>query len=262
MKKVILILLISVVAIFEMGCANESRPTTANPVDATDTWDPNQPYVPPSSGPGNGPGAGPGTGSGVAWQYGGTADLENVNIGRLADYLSWTPNNPQNLKVNLNLIKMGNGYGGTVALSFSDSGQNYVDYFTSKATKYGTVKSNSENNKYNIWFQKSGQTVYHGFFQDYYGAIIVVIDNVQDLGDGQGPSDLVDGSIWYKNHDMAYAPISPTSCWFVSIGPYDCRAWKSGDGVDTKRAIYPDAGYQKLGEFKGISLEESFNGEL
>ncbi|MCB0406617.1 MAG: hypothetical protein KDD34_00355, partial [Bdellovibrionales bacterium] len=53
-----------------------------------------------------------------------------------------------------------------------------------------------------------------------------------------------------------------TYCWFISIGPYDCRTWKNGYGVDTTRAINPDSDYKLLGSFQGLNINDAFNDEL
>lgn len=252
MKKLLLTILVAATVI-SVGCADK-KSTNPGTTPAVGGWDPNQPYIPPSSGPGFGPGS--------DWQHGGTAEL-SVTASKMAQYLGWTPNVLSNVRLNLNFLKFGNGYGGTVTIGFENNGKKYEDYFTSRVNSYGMVKTDEENHKYNIWFQKDGKLVYHGFFQDNYGGLVVVIDGVESLGDGQGFSDNASGSIWFKLWDpIGTGPLSPTSCWFVSLGPYDCRAWKDGHGVDTNRAIHPDNGYVKLGEFTGMNLDKAFNNEL
>lgn len=216
----------------------------------------------PDSGPFIPDGSGPGMSPGVDWDFGATADLTASNSA-LSNYAGWDVNNPQNLRINLNLRKYNQGFGGVVSIGFEDHGMKFEDTFSSLVNPHGTVKTNEENNKYNIWFNHNGQTVWHGFFQDHFGAIIVVIDEVIDLNDGHGPEDLVGGEVWFKNHPLAFAPLSPTSCWFVSLGPYDCRTWKDGKKVDTTRALYPSPGdgYQRLGRFNNLSLIDGFNKE-
>ncbi|MCB0411829.1 MAG: hypothetical protein KDD22_04845, partial [Bdellovibrionales bacterium] len=53
-----------------------------------------------------------------------------------------------------------------------------------------------------------------------------------------------------------------TYCWFISLGPYDCRAWTDGNGVDSDKAVLPDNGYKKLGDFEGLNLKKAFNDQL
>lgn len=262
--KALKILLIIGVAALSWGCAKHKAPAVNAASDSGMTDDapivdiPSEPFVPEGSGPGEGPGSN--------WEYGGTAPLVVQSLGRMGDYTGRPMNNPQDIKVNLNLRKYGsNSYGGTVTVSYKEDGNRYEGSFTSG--------SSSDSNKYNIWFTKGGQKVYHGFFEDYMGGLVVVIDRTIDLGDGGSTDDRAGGSIWFKNFKLTYAP-NPlygylpgfgrpqTYCWFISLGPYDCRAWKTDRGVETTRAVEPDNGYLKLGEFDGMSLKEAFNNEL
>ena len=108
----------------------------------------------------------------------------------------------------------------------------------------------------------NGQKVWHGVFDDFYfGALVVVIDGVSDLGDGQGAQDLVSGTVWMKNFAATRAPHPPTYCWFVSFGPFDCRPWPVGEGMNTFASKDPQGGYVKLGTFSGLSLRAAFNNE-
>ena len=241
--KNILIALTSLVVL--AGCAKEKKKKTEPPPEAPIVEVPQGPYVPPGTGPGEGPGDN--------WEFGGTAALTIVSLSRMSDYTGRPMNNPTDIRVNVNLEKYGNGYGGHVTISYVDNGYQETGYFTSG--------SSDKEVKYNVWFHKSGKYAYHGFFEDFLGGIVLVIDEWIDLGDGAGPDDKVGGSVWFKNFGFTYAPHPPTRCWFVSLGPYDCRAWKTDRAVDTTRAINPDSGYQKLGTFSGMSLKEAFNGQ-
>lgn len=238
-----IIALISLVVL--AGCAKEKKKATASEPPPPVVAVPSGPYVPPGSGPGQGPGQN--------WEYGATAELKVVSTSRMSDYTGRPMNNPTNIKVNVNLEKYGSGYGGHVSISYDDNGYHEEGYFTSG--------SSEQEVKYNIWFHKSGEYAYHGFFEDFLGGVILVIDEWIDLGDGAGPEDKIGGSIWFKNFGLTYAPHPPTRCWFVSLGPYDCRSWKTDRGVETTRAIDPDSGYQKLGTFTGMSLKDAFNGQ-
>ena len=277
MRKLNLIL-VAVIAALAVGCAKDSDNgssgrTVLPPTDFT-------PYIPP---------AGPGLSPGTNWEHGATTDLD-VTISSLAFYTGWTPNTPTNVRMNLNLQRFepANGaskpsFGGTVSIGFDDNGFSYEDTFSSLVNENhwygsGTVSSNRENNKYNVWFVHQGDDVWHGFFQDQYGAVIVVIDASDDEGDGQGPST-VDGSIWVMNFPNQYNSLvftpSPTSCWFVTLGPYDCRTFKVGGQVNTESALYPSLenatqgtaleprseGYRKVGDFQGLNFSDAFNGE-
>lgn len=227
------------------GCAKEKKKAPDSEPAPPIVEVPQGPYVPPGEGPGQGPGEN--------WEFGGTATLDIVSNSRMSDYTGRPMNNPTDIRVNVNLEKYGNGYGGHVTISYVDNGYQEQGSFTSG--------SSNEEVKYNIWLHKGGEYAYHGFFEDFLGGVILVIDEFTDLGDGSGPEDSVGGSVWFKNFGMTYAPHPPTRCWFVSLGPYDCRAWKTSRGVETTRAIEPDGGYVKLGTFSGLSLKEAFNGQ-
>lgn len=231
----------------------------------------------------------PPTGTGVGEKadddfsaYGGTAELTITDPNTLSNYAGHLVNDPQDVKVNVNLLKYGNGYGGTVSIRYTDNVYGarvaYTGYFTSLIQYSGhpnaMVKEDSVNNQYNAWFKSNGKWVWHGFFEDQIGwrpngsyvqtplgSVIVVIDEIVNLGDGQ-LEDSASGSIWYRWHGHVGAPHPPTSCWFVSLGPYDCRAWKNGDKVDTTAGIHPGDGYRRLGKFKGLSLIDAFNDEV
>lgn len=207
---------------------------------------PGTPYTPPTTAPGYGAGG----------LYGASADLAITSLSTMSEYTQRPMYNPQNIKVNLNLIKYGSTYGGTTTITYTDYGSPYTGSFTSGHSAPAT--------QFNIWFTSGGKKVWHGFFEDYFGGLIVVIDGgIDDLGDGAAPTlDKVSGSVWFKNFPVSYAPHPPTYCWFVSLGPYDCRAWKSGKGVDSDAAVNPDSGYVKLGTFTNLDVKKAFNNQL
>jgi hypothetical protein len=260
MMKLYIAVFVALAGLANVGCAKKMEGGT-NPYG----YQPNGPYIPPGNGPGQLPGP---QLPDQTFQYGGTATL-TVSSATMSRYLGWTPNVLTDVKMNVNVQqytdkeggKTFSGWGGTVTVAFKNDGVYYEDNFSSLVNPYGTVTTNGKNNRYNNW-QTGGPAgqYFHGFFQDNFGAVIVVIDEVIDLGDGQGPQS-VSGSVWVKNHPLAYAPLSPTSCWNVSLGPYDCRTWKSGQGVDPTAAIYPltSDGYFKLGDFDDLDVSESFN---
>lgn len=233
------------------GCAKEKKKETP-PADTPPVVEvPQGPYVPPGNGPGQGPGSN--------WEWGGSAELkitgsdQRAKNKRMGEYTGRPMNSPKDIRLNVNLTKAGNGYGGVVTISYVDNGYQEEGYFTSG--------SSEKEVQFNIWQHKDNKYAYHGFFEDFLGGLIVVIDEWIDLGDGKGPEDLLGGKVYFKNFGLTYAPHPPTRCWFVSLGPYDCRAWKTDRSVDTTRSIYPDSDYVELGSFAGMVLSEAFNGE-
>lgn len=100
----------------------------------------------------------------------------------------------------------------------------------------------------------NGKTVFSAVFQDSLGALVIVIDNSLNQGDGQGTGTL-SGSIYYKNFPQSHAAQSPyRKCWFLT-GLYSCRA----SAVTDKTSLYPGDGFIKLGTFSGLSKSMAFN---
>ena len=201
-------------------------------------------YTPNQVAPGYDPGS----------AYGSAVPLKISSLSTMSEYTGRPMYNPQDIQVNLNVVRYGESFGGTLKITYVDFGQSHQGFFT--------AGHSAEESRYNVWFQNNGKDVWHGFFEDYIGAVIVVIDGVTDLGDGGSKNKLASGSVWFKNFGVTYAPRPPSWCWFVSLGPYDCRAWKDGKGVNTTQAVNPDNGYKKLGTFSDMDLGVAFNGGL
>jgi hypothetical protein len=184
-----------------------------------------------------------------------------VSIDEMNSYVGLHPlNNPTNFQISIVTSNTGNGrYGGTVKISYTDTGVYYESNMQSgtgtNVSLDGLQDNGTQEDDYNRWFSLNGQSYFSGFFQDSYGAIIVVIDGVVNQGDAQGTS-LLSGSVYYKNFAQSYATQSPyRKCWFIRAGPYNCRA----AAVTDKTSVYPtDNGYRKLGTFSGISTSLSF----
>lgn len=242
MKKHFEIIFLIVALAMTVSCAMESK-TTNNPVlDATT----GVPYAPVTVAPGYDPG----------YLYGGSVTLAIESVGVMSDYTKRIMNNPQNIMLNMNMTKTSGGtFGGTATISYTDGPYAYKGYFT--------AGHSAEATKYNRAFTWNGKQVWHGVFEDYMGGLVVVIDEVVDLGDGMGSQDTVSGTVWYWNFNDTYAPHPPTYCWFVYYSPrnYDCRPWPSGNTVNTYADKNPGAGYVKLGSFTGLSLKKAFNGQ-
>lgn len=191
---------------------------------------------------------------------GGTVTFVYENLDAFSDYVGETINDPQDLKLQVDLVADGDHYSGRIAISYTNDEQFRKGTFTTGGSRKAI--------KYNEWVDNGEK--FHAVFEDLLdngGGIVLVIDEVVDQGDGQGPEDLVGGSIWYKNFGQSPYPIHPrrvnaeTYCWFVSLGPYDCRPWPSGKGMLADRSGDPSSksGYKLLGTFSGLSQEEAFN---
>lgn len=201
-----------------------------------------------------------GSGTGSSTNNGYEADFTPVSFAEFNSYVATHPlNNPSNFKLSVQLNNVGgNRYGGTVKISYSDAGQNYSGVFesgTGKNQKYSGMYDNDlYEAEYNYWYVTGGKTVFSGFFQDRYGAIIVTIDGSVNQGDGQGNS-YVTGSVYYMNFAQSYATQSPyRKCWFIRNGPFNCRA----DEIINKSSLVPGGNYRKLGTFSGLVVSEAF----
>lgn len=170
-----------------------------------------------------------------------------------------TLNNPSEVRIRLSLEEEEDTglYTGYLNISYYDDGyfhmSNQDTGFDKVDVKYNRYDGHLEY-KYNQWITSNGDSKFRAMFSDEYGAVVLVIDKTTDLGDGIGPDDKVGGKVYYKNFGNLYAGSSPTRCWFVYAGPYQC-----GAGYESESKLYPEGDYTLLGEFKGLSLKEAFN---
>ena len=242
--------LLVVMAAVGVGCSSSSGPGSSSGGSTTTTSTPPVVTIPP-----------------VVVTQANTVTFTPVSMAAMTAYVASHPlNNPQNIQLTVNVSDVAAGsnqFGGSMRLSYTDSGNQFVGNFI---TGTGTVQvsgSNLDTGKsvaaFNQWFPYNGQRVFHGFFQDQYGAMILVIDSLTSTtGDGQAP-DSGNGSVWFKNFVPGYATQSPEMCWFIQIGPFNCRTFLSGANVVTTSALYPSNGYQKLGTFTGLNIKQAFN---
>lgn len=247
------VLFFALIGLWVSGCQNKTE-TNSDTATVPAPTPPPAPALPP-----------PGSLPSLPTQQSATASFvpfTPVSKEMMENYVASHPlNNPSNYQVSIKLRHVGDlRYGGEVRISYTDSGQTYTGIFTapdgvnSSYPSLGRAKdSGLYKAQYNYWFNSGGKTVFSGFFQDPYGAIVLVIDNALNQGDGQG-STTVSGSIWFRNFAYSFAPqSSERNCWFIYMGPYDCR---SGN-VISKAALEPD-GYRKLGTFSGLVSATAF----
>ena len=181
-----------------------------------------------------------------------------------------------------------NFYGGKITIG-------YFDWDRNKPFKARLESGQGDNAQYNVWLTgtggRAGTKTFHGFFQDIDGAVILVIDRetrfVRDAEDDT-ENTLYGGSIWimafkeifpvretkgnscakrdglhvrrYNQQNRFDSLIQPNKkCWFIDRGPFDCRAWRHGNGVNTLKTLEPDnACYTKLGDFSGLDILKAF----
>lgn len=212
---------------------------------------------------------------------GATIDFTFDSVATLNTYVQMHPvNDPRNMKMNVQLSELkdtnGNKLGrwaGRILLGYYDTGNYYIANFESgfgvNQVSYKNQTTGKPEAEFNRWFNGNlggvSTLVFHGFFQDRYGAIVFVVDGGVDQGDGSGYTS-VNGSVYFKNFQVGYAAQSPEKCWFIVIGPYDCRTFLTGSGprdeqrINTTSAIYPSTsdGYQRLGTFKALDKIKAF----
>jgi hypothetical protein len=265
-------LLIMLLSVFTMACHNSSSSpdtTTTPPLTVVYGTSPGAPGLPIPPGcipydPANPacatiPGAPAGAGASASFvfdsalvynQY--VSSIRHINT--LAEL--------SNIAMTLNLQKVVQGstitWGGTVKIGYNwigQPGQLIQGYFTSGNDAASTT--------YNQFFTPTGALtpVFHGFFEDFLGGLIVVIDQTASLADGVQAADTVSGSIWFKNYGYTWQPHPANFCWFILGGPFDCRAWKTSTAVNTFGGVTPDgpSGYTRLGTFTNLNLEGAVN---
>lgn len=258
--KLIIVLLSASLLI---GCAKES----AAPGDGTDPG--TNPIFDPISG-------------GDDFTSTGTSNIVSIDIvgnsvrERVTHFEKYTGRSmydPQNIKLEVSLEDRGDfNYGGALKVTYTDNGSKHTGIFVNGDDSYYLGNKNEkESAKYNKWFQINGKWVFHGFFQDDSGAVILVLDGNSGLDLGDGPiKGNYKGSLWYKNfsknilYTVQGGPHPRQHCWFVwdkdVDTAYDCQAWKTGNNgkIDTYKSLYPDEGYVKLGDFEDLDINSAF----
>ncbi len=209
------------------------------------------------------------------YNEGSVVNFKIYSIKRFNSYANESYNSPKNVQINVNLEKVsedGKTYKGSLRFGFEDHGLQRNGYlggieFFEHEFETGGIgmwngRSESTSARYNYWYtdKKLEKKVFKAFFQDEEGPIILIIDKIKSVGDGQEPK-VGSGSLWFKRFPAAQASQSPTVCWLISKGPFDCRPWKSGKKLDVERSITPDNGYKKLGTFENLDLHKAFDGE-
>ncbi len=265
MKNLGWMILMTAALVINVGCASENQeagPTAATvPPRADGTLvDANGDGIPDAPiGTGN-------TYSQSGYSSGSTVTF-TADVGALRKmFYQSNPPNPTNIRINIDLSRKSEG----VIISFIDRG-----YIREAAMGVQHPYAGTTHEQYNGWQNINGQSVYKGFFQDQYGAIVLVMDRMLSQGDGQA-GNILGGSVYFQNfYESPYqAPWqgSMKMCWEISRGPYDCRTFLMGPTNKAKndpswiiqmvKSLYPDPndygtnrtfGYTKLGEFDGLN---------
>lgn len=198
--------------------------------------------------------------------------------------LNSTDINALNPQMSVQLYDDGNGHlSGQVYITYSDNGATYgasnpLTAPDSTLSLSGNMYNGQQKDVFNKWFKwskgtaskpndTSDKVLFHGFFQDAYGVIVVVVDQTDDYGDGLGPENL-SGRVYYKNfaNNSVSQPWiqSQFPCWFNTVGltvsgtsPTSCSTFRVGNQIVTDSALYPNSadGYQLLGTFNGLTTD-------
>ena len=193
----------------------------------------------------------------TGFQSGSTVVL-NATGGALAGmFYNSLPNNPQNIRINLNTGRPGQ----EVIISYVEN-NNVVSAALGSRHPYNP---GVQDTSYNGWTNDGNNPVWKGFFQDGYGAVVVVLDSA--IGTGDGSANQLGGSIYFQNFPQTVYPNSPYApaqgseklCWKITLGPFDCRTFLVGDNLVINSSLHPNnkganavSYYQLLGTFAGI----------
>lgn len=167
------------------------------------------------------------------------------------------PNNPTNIRINIDLNRASDA----VIISYIDNGRVFEAGFGGSHPYNASVSGTKQSG----WATHNGQPVWKGFFQDNYGAIVVVIDSTLNTGDGT-PAQFIGGRVYFINFPTGwpYAPQGEMKmCWDITLGPYDCRTFLQNNTIVWGSSLNPQnagptvteagRGYQLLGSFTGMS---------
>lgn len=185
------------------------------------------------------------------------ANFVPVSTAVMENYAEQSLVGPTNVSITVSVQDVGGGiFGGSVVLSYLDNGvQHTGTFYAGTGVNYydSTLLNNNQYQaQYNSWFTNpiNGGQAFTGFFQDPYGAIVLVVDSVVADGDGQGNATM-SGYIYYKNFTIVSDAVqSPyRQCWFISAGPYNCE----DSNIINKNWPYPASGYTELGYFTTLN---------
>lgn len=188
-----------------------------------------------------------------------TVSFKPVSLAEFNSYVALHPlNAPTNINLTVDMFNAGNGrYAGDIKLSYTDNGLQYEGVFSAGEGQNQDIKGLRDNNvmeaEFNRWYIVNGKYYFSAYFQDQYGALVLVFDEYINGGDAQG-SGTVSGTVYYKNFAQSYATQSPyRKCWFIYNGVFNCRSnvVNNKNQAPTSANMLAD-GYRKLGTFSGL----------
>ncbi len=248
MKKLLLTILLGS-SLLTVGCAKEKVAGTPDQ-PTTPIVEPINPDQPDLTGAPDGPGIN---------AFGATAPMQ-INLDTLEDFLTKPVNSPSNLQVHVDLQENSNEtFSGTVSIYVTDRGV---------ARSYVFSTGSQSHSSYNRFVRN--ESGFHAILDDGdAGMIVLVIDDIVNLGDGLGNQDLVNGRVYYKNYPIRFGyggvpqadhPLEygvQTYCWEIKAGPYQCKPWRSL--AESINEPWPTGDVSLLGTFQGLSISRALN---
>jgi len=247
MKKLLLTLLLGS-SLLSVSCAQEKIATTNE--QATVRIEPITDITTEVGAPG---------GTSTAGAFGAVASL-SVENDVLEDFLTQPTNTPSNIRVHVDLQENSNEtFSGTVSIYITDRGV---------TNSYNFSTGSQSHSSYNRFVKN--ENGFHAILDDGdAGMIVLVIDDIVNLGDGLGNQDTVNGRIFYKNYPIIYGiggvPQAQhpqeygvdSYCWEITAGPYQCKPWTSlAASFDQP---WPTQDVSFLGRFTGLSISGALN---
>lgn len=193
------------------------------------------------------------------YQKGDTVRFTPVSAAAFNQWAAIAYFEPKDLRINVNLVQVNDRvtYAGEVRIRYIYNAKAYEAVLTTHHDSH----DGNDYFKFNSWYVHQNKPAFSAFLEDRTGAIVLVIDGSNDLGDGGGSTEL-SGSIWFKNFTSSFASYYEGGswsvvlpCWFRTRGPYACPS----PSIMNKSSVIPDGGYEKLGTFTGLNKAKAFN---
>lgn len=265
MKTLILIISLMALGLMGVGCSKSNYNSGTNNTTATagTSGTGTTPIIVDPIAPG-------GSGNPADFGSGFTATFVPVSMSVMNQYVvtpgNPTPlNNPQNIRINVNLAQSESGrYGGAIAITYTDNGVQRMGVFRAGMGRNQTISGGYDNNRleadYNYWFTFENQLVFTGFFEDSFGSIVLTLVPEVVSGGGSDAEPLnvkYKGEIRFKNFPTQKS--TPyRHCWFIyNSSGFDCRSTV----IQEKVGLAPGdgAGYTLLGTFTNVDIKQAFN---